>query len=240
MDAAKRSSNDRSANSLLAKIEQAEWEQLREIAEPVALQARQLLYARDQVLEHVYFLESGCISLLIDFADGFQAEAALIGSEGMVGIPLTFGLKTDNASAAVLVPSQALRIPATSFVRKMASLPGLQRVIMRYAGALRWQAMQLAACNGHHGLEARFARCVLRLQDRVRGAQLPITHEALASLLCAHRPSISVTAKRLQEAGLIQYAAGQLRVIDRAGLEGVACECYDLMRQNLSAAMDVR
>lgn len=238
MDTSNRSNNGSSENMLLATIEKSELARLRVIGEPVALRARQLLYSRHETLEHVFFLESGCVSLLIDFADGFQAEAAMVGYDGAVGIPLTFGLKQDGASAVVLVASRALRIPAGPFTRELASLPGLQRVLARYTELLRMQTMQLAACNGHHGLDARFARCILRIQDRVHGDELPITHETLASLLCAHRPSISVTAKRLQQAGLIQYAAGQLRIVDRAGLEEVACECYEVMRHNFLMATE--
>ena len=227
----------RMSNLLLSSISDPEWERIRPHLNAVELGAGQVLHGRNHTLDAVYFPRRGCISLLIDFTDGFQAEAGLVGPEGMVGVPLVHGVKTDIAVAVAQAPSEALRITAATFLRELDAMPQFHRRLVRYGEAMRSQAMQLAACNGHHGLEARLARCILTLQDRYGGNELPVTHESLAGLLCAHRPSISVAAKRLQHAGLIRYSVGQLTIVDRAGLEGATCECYQVIRDHVAAVL---
>jgi CRP-like cAMP-binding protein len=223
----------RTNNSLLVKVSDAEWERLRPHLHSVELGTGQILYRRHDRLDYVYFPRRGCVSLVIEFMDGFQAEAGLVGSEGMIGLPLIYGIKTDIVAAVVQAPSEALRMTAAHFSRELEHLPNFERQLLRYGEAMRAQAMQLAACNGHHGLDARLARCILTLQDRSRTSELPVTHELLAGLLCAHRPSISVAAKRLQHAGLIRYSTGQLIIADRAGLENATCECYQVIRDHM-------
>ena len=223
----------RERNSLLARMSDLEWGRLQPHCQLIEFGAGQTLYDRHETLDYVYFPQSGCVSLVIQFVDGFQAEAGLVGSEGMVGVPLIYRIRADIASAVAQAPSEAWRISAVSLLRELEHMPEFHRHLLRYSEGMRAQAMQLAACNGHHGLDARLARCILTLQDRYRSNELPVTHESLAGLLCAHRPSVSVAAKRLQQAGLIRYAAGQLMVVDRPGLEHAACECYQVIRDHL-------
>jgi CRP-like cAMP-binding protein len=223
----------RDNNALLTKVSDPEWERVRPYFHSVELGTGQVLYGRNDTLDTVYFPRRGCISLVINFDDGFQAEVGLVGAEGMVGLPLLYGIKFDIVTAVVQSPSEALRITAANFSRALENMPAFARLLSRYGEARRAQATQLAACNGHHGLDARLARCILTLQDRYRMVELPVTHELLAGLLGAHRPSISVSAKRLQHAGHIRYSAGHLKVVDRAGLEHVACECYRVIRDHV-------
>lgn len=203
----------------------------------VNLDQRAVLFERHQKLGYAYFLRRGCVSLIINFDDGFQADAGLVGSEGLVGVPLIYGIKIDVTTAIVQSPSEALRLPAAAFLKAMAELPEFSRLLLRYGEAMRTQALQLAACNVHHGLEARLARCLLTLRERYRSNELPITHEALAALLSAHRPSVSVAAKRLQEAGLIRYSAGQMMIIDQVALEHSTCECFGMIRDHTRALL---
>jgi CRP-like cAMP-binding protein len=214
-----------------------EWERLRPYLQPIELGTGQVLFRRNEILGHVYFPRRGCVSLVVDFIDGFQAESGLIGFEGMVGVPLIYGLKTDIVAAVVQAPSEALRITAGNFQRELEHMPQFRRLLLRYGEGMRTQAVQLAACNGHHGLDARLARCILTLHDRYSGAELPVTHERLAGLLSAHRPSVSVAAKRLQQAGLIRYAAGHLVIADRAALERAVCECYQVIRDHMHVVL---
>lgn len=225
-------------NSLLAKMSDREWEHIRPHIQPIGLATAQFLYRRNETIEHVYFPRRGCVSMVIDFIDGFQAEAGLVGSEGMVGVPLISGIRTDIVAAVAQTTCEALRMTAASFQRELEHVPDFRRLLLHYGEGMRTQAMQLAACNGHHGLDERLSRCILTLQDRYGTAELPVTHELLAGLLCAHRPSISVAAKRLQHAGLIRYAAGRLTIADRAGLEEAACECYQVIRAHMRAVLD--
>lgn len=220
-------------NLLLAKVSDTEWQRICPHLHSIELGTGQILYRRNDRLDYVYFPKRGCVSLIIELMDGSQAEAGLVGSEGMIGLPLIYGLKIDIVAAVVQAPSEALRMSAANFSRELEHLPKFARQLLRYGETLRTQAMQLAACNGHHGLDARLARCILTLQDRSQSNELPVTHELLAGLLCAHRPSISVAARRLQHAGLIRYSAGQLIIANRPGLENATCECYQVIRDHM-------
>lgn len=227
-----------STNSLLARISVQEWETLQPDLRAVSLAQREVLYERNEPIGHAFFPRRGCISLVINFDDGFQAEAGLVGSEGMVGVPLIYGINVDVATAMTLAPSEALRLPAAAFAKAMRQLPMFSRLMLRYGEAIRTQAMQLAACNVHHRLESRLARCLLTLRERYQMNELPVTHEMLAMLLSAHRPSVSVAAKRLQDAGVIRYSAGHVLIMDRRSLEQAACECFGLIRSHTQALLE--
>ena len=224
-------------NSLLDRLPKEELDRLRSHLVPIELATRDILYERNEKLLHVYFPRRGCVSLVIDFDDGFQAEAGLVGSEGMVGVPLAHGIDRDIVTAVIQAPSEALRLPASVFLRELPQMPEFERLLMRYSEAMRTQAMQLAACNGHHTLDERLARCLLTLHDRLRGEDLPITQELLAALLCAHRPSVSLAIKRLRDAALIRTTSGRVGVADRVGLETACCECYQIIREHTSAVL---
>jgi len=103
--------------------------------------------------------------------------------------------------------------------------------VLRYTEAMHAQVMQTAACNGRHSLEQRLARWILMAHDRSDGDELPLTQEFLALMLCVQRPSITVIARILQQAGLIRYIQGKVTVVDRDGLEATACACYQTVRE---------
>jgi CRP-like cAMP-binding protein len=68
--------------------------------------------------------------------------------------------------------------------------------------------------------------------DRVGGAQrFGLTQEYLAVMLGVRRGGVTVAAGALQKAGLIHYRRGNVHVLDRAGLEAAACECYGFVRK---------
>lgn len=217
-------------NLLLARSTESEWERLKTQAEHVEIAIRHVLHEPFQVLHHVYFPVRGCISQTMKFSDGFSAEVAIIGPEGMFGVPLLHGIKTDISAAVVQLKLEALRVSASIFVRELQQMPALRSLLLRYGETIRVQAMQMAACNGHHSLMARLVRSILSFQDRNSSEELPLTHDTLAILLSAHRPSVSVLVNRLKQDGLVKYSSGMLVVADRAGLESIACECYNIIR----------
>jgi CRP-like cAMP-binding protein len=106
----------------------------------------------------------------------------------------------------------------------------LQHLLLRYTQALIAQISQTAVCNRIHFEPARLARWLLECHDRVQGDELPMTQEHLAIMLGGRRESVSIAASCLQDAGLIRYVRGHIRILDRRGLEGVVCECYPVVR----------
>lgn len=196
----------------------------------VSLPTRQVLINPRQPVEAVYFVESGWVSMVAQLAEGAQAEVGLIGREGLVGTSLVTGVETAYAETYVQAPGEALQMEATAFQRELDRQPALLRRLLRYTEAMHAQAMQTAACNGHHALEQRLARWILMAHDRADNEVLPLTQEFLAMMLCVQRPSITVIARTLQQVALIRYTQGQITVLDRAGLEATACECYRAVR----------
>ena len=62
--------------------------------------------------------------------------------------------------------------------------------------------------------------------DRIRSDQFSLSHEFLAMMLGSSRPTVTVVARKLQQAGLIRYTHAKVTILDRPGLEAMSCECY--------------
>ena len=217
-------------NRLLAALPPEVLNQLLPKLHRVPLTVRDPLAAPEKPIEAVYFVESGWASMVANLDEGAQAEVGLIGREGMVGHALVTGVDTAFAEAFVQGPGEALRMEAGAFRRELDTHPALFQRLLRYVEAMHAQIMQTAACNGRHHIEQRLARWILMAHDRAESDDLPLTQEFLALMLCVQRPSITVVARTLQQAGIIRYASGTITVLDRDGLEATACDCYRAVR----------
>jgi len=205
---------------------------------PVDLPVRLPLYHQGAAIERVYFPTSGMISLVANLADGMQTEVGIVGREGMLGSSLLSGIDTSFVESMVQMSGAGLRMKALDFHQEIEANQAFRRVMLRYSEALQTQIMQTAACNGRHGLEQRLARWLLMAHDRSDSDTLPLTQEFTAMMLGVHRPSVSITAGILQRAGLVCYAAGQITVLDRPGLERACCECYEAVRKRSSILLN--
>ncbi len=169
--------------------------------------------------------------MLAMLADGRSAEVGVVGSEGMVGLPLLLGSNSSHVEAMVQAAGTMLRLHAGAFRRALEESAALRTLLLRYTLAFQQQVTQTAACNGHHALDQRLARWLLMAHDRAEDDEFPMTQEFLAMMLCVHRPGVTVAARLFQQAGLIRYGHGQMKVTDREGLEAAACECYGTVRR---------
>lgn len=218
-------------NRLLAALPSADLAWLWPQFEPLELDLRHILLSPDEPITAVHFPETGWISMLAMLADGRSAEVGVVGSEGMVGLPLLLGNDRSHVEAMVQAPGRVLRLGANAFRQAVEDSPALRTLLLRYALAFQQQVTQTAACNGHHALDQRLARWLLMAHDRAGSDDFPMTQEFLAMMLCVHRPGVTVAARLFQQAGLIRYDRGQMRVTDREGLEAAACECYGTVRR---------
>lgn len=218
-------------NRLLAALPAEDLAHLWPQLEPVEARLRDILWTADEPIAAVYFPETGWVSMLAMLADGRSAEVGVTGNEGMVGIPLLLGSDRAEVEAMVQAPGILLRLRADLFRQALQESPALNMVLLRYSLAFQQQVTQTAACNGHHTLDQRMSRWLLMAHDRAAGDTFPMTQEFLATMLCVHRPGVTVTAQMLQQAGLIRYGQGQMTVLDREGLEATACECYGTVRR---------
>ncbi|MGM0636940.1 MAG: Crp/Fnr family transcriptional regulator [Pseudomonadota bacterium] len=150
----------------------------------------------------------------------------MVGSEGMLGLPLILGIDESPWLALVQGSGPALRMPAAVFGRHLKQSPALQALLMRYLYVVMGQLSRVAACTHFHQVEARLARWLLMTQDRAHSNHLQLTHEFLAMMLGVRRAGITLSAMALQERRLISYHRGDITVLDRAGLIEASCDCY--------------
>ncbi len=197
---------------------------------PVPLIVRNSIMVPNTVVEAAYFVETGWVSLVTLLEDGAQAEVGIVGCDGMVGLPLVTGVDTAFVEAYAQADGTALRMDAATFRRAMEQEPEFRRLLLRYVEVTMAQIIQTAACNGRHGLEQRLCRWLLTAHDHAGSDSLQITQEFLSMMLCVHRPSVSVAVGSLQRAGIIRLGRGRIAILDRAGLEANACDCYETVR----------
>jgi CRP-like cAMP-binding protein len=225
------------ANRLLGALRPELRERIAPHLELVSFRARDVLAPADEPVAFVLFIESGVCSLVASTREGQAVECAAVGTEGFVGTPAVVagqGLPVDTVAQT---SGTALRMTAEAFRRELERDEEFRNISRRYVHALLAQALQSAACNRLHSLEERCARWLLTAHDRVGGESLAVTQEALAATLGVRRPSLTLVASVLQRAGLITYRRGEMRILDRRGLETTACECYGVIRGHLDRVL---
>jgi CRP-like cAMP-binding protein len=181
-------------------------------------------------VEQIYFPQTGMISLLVVTQEGVGIEAAAIGREGAVGLHRGLGKRRSFTRAVISVSGTISHISAEVFERAVGQSDAIKDIITHYTEVLWVEAQQVAACNAVHSAEARFARWLLQVQDRIDSPLLPLTQEFLSQMLGVRRTTVTLVARALQQAGLIRYKRGRIVILDRAGLEEAACECYQIIQ----------
>lgn len=214
------------ANALIASLPRKEGVRFAALCDSVALVPGEVLCESDRPFPHAYFPVAGFISLMTTMADGPPLELGLIGQDGMLGATLSLGVLTaptrgivQGAGSALVIGVAQLRIELRNSVR-------LLRVMNRYQFRLLMQMLQTATCTHFHDIEPRLARCLLMTHDLSVGNRVHLTHDNLAQSLGVRRSGVTIAAGALQHRGLISYTRGDIRILDRAGLEGAACTCY--------------
>jgi CRP-like cAMP-binding protein len=200
-------------------------------SEYVTLQSGKILQEVDHEIEHVYFPEDGLISVQSVSADGSAIEIGVVGSEGMVGLAAVLGGGSSPYRAVVQLGGRALRIERRTLEDQFHRNRQFHDLMLRYANSFLIQLAQSSICNCFHSLQERLSRWLLVADDAVKSDRIRITHDVIAGLLATRRASITVTAGLLQKAGYIRMSRGVITIVDRAGLESVACECYKVVRE---------
>jgi len=221
----------RSANHVLAALPPSDFRRLARGLEPVNLQFGHVLCEAGETIRHVYFPLDSMVSLLADAGKGETLEVGLVGREGMVGTPLALGSPTSPVQELVQGTGKALRMPAKRFMAEIARSPKLRRLVDRAIFVGMSTAMQIAACNKSHLLEARLARWLLMVRDRLTADSFYLTQDFLARMLGVRRAGVNEGASALQDRSLIRYARGRIFILDLAGLTAAACHCYRVIRK---------
>lgn len=216
----------RSANRLLSSLDAENYALLAPHLRTVKMELGAILGYGSGGNDFAYFPTTSVISLICDMENGATAEVALAGNDGLVGTSLFLGGNSATNRAIVGISGEALRMDARILKEQFARCSPFQRILLRYTEALIAQISLTAACNRIHKLEKRLCRWLLLIHDRATSDEFVMTQEFIANMLGGRRETVTVAAGHLQDAGLIHYTRGRLKIIDRAGLESSVCECY--------------
>jgi CRP-like cAMP-binding protein len=224
-------------NHLLAALPTADYAFFAAQLELVPLPLGDILYEPGGQQRYAYFPTTSIVSLHYVTETGASAETAGVGNEGVVGVSLFLGGNTTPSAAVVQTAGHAYRLEGRLLKREFARAGAMRGLLLRYTQALITQMIQTAACNRHHSVEQQLCRWLLLTLDRLPGGELTMTQELVASMLGVRRESVTEAAGKLQHAGLIHNRRGHIAVLDRSGLETHVCECYAVVKNELSRLM---
>jgi CRP-like cAMP-binding protein len=223
-------------NRLLNSLSPQTFDQLRPHLTSVELKRGVVMTRPNERFERVYFPISGFISVVVELSDGSMIETGMIGRDGVLGAGAALDDRLLLTTSLVQVPGQAWAIGMEHVRRLALADEKFRSVLVRHEQVLLAQAQQSAACNASHTVEARLCRWLLRMRDIV-GDDLPLTQEFLAQMIGARRPSVSLVAGTLQQAGLIKYSRGNITIIDVERVQDSACECYETVKSHYEAML---
>jgi len=222
----------RDENLLLASLPDAERERLAPYIGEVVLEFQQVLIEPNEEITDIYFPYDAITSTIQEMTDGGAVETGLMGIEGFIGVQLWLHARTTPTRTLVQVPGKAHHMRATDFVRHVRDTDSpLNTLCARYAHAFLNMTSQTAACNRLHTVDQRLCRWLKLVHNRVRRDEFPIRQEFVAMMLGVHRPTVSTAANMLQQAGLIAYSRGQMRILDAKGLRDGSCECLEMIER---------
>jgi CRP-like cAMP-binding protein len=219
--------DQRPKNKLIACLPPEEFARLQPHLKTIPLKAKQVVHRRNEPVRHVIFPNGGVASVTTVMKDGTMVELATVGDEGLLGIDAFFGDVTMSTETMMQVPDGSAEAMTADVFKAHMDRPGAFRdCVLRYWQGFQTLIMQSTACMALHPVQDRCCRWLLMAHDRVHRDEFELSHEFLAMMLGATRPTVTVVAGTLQKAGFIRYRHGRLTILDRKSLEGASCECY--------------
>ncbi len=222
------------SNHLLSALAPSSRKRIVPHLEPVTFKLEAVVCDAGGILKHAYFPEGCVLSLLTVLEDGTAIETANIGREGAFGLFAIYSRVSFNRCITQL-SGPMLRCPVEPIHEEFSRNESVRNLFVNYSQTLVAQIQQTAACNSLHTTEQRICRWLLMMHDRAGHQYLTYTHEFLARVLGANRKSVTLAAQSMQAAGFISYRRGTIQIIDRAGLEKAACECYAVVKRRFDA-----
>jgi CRP-like cAMP-binding protein len=212
-------------NAILAKLDRRDLDALADHLEPVDLPVRTKIEQRQKSIEYVYFMESGIASVVAKVDR--EVEIGIIGRDGLTGVSVLLGAAhSTNYQTYMQIAGSAQRIRAQALREAMAASTPLRRVLLLYAHAFLNQVSQTALANARGTIGQRLARWILMVNDRIDGADIPLTHEFLAIMLGTNRPGVTLAVQDIERRGVIVQKRGALSIADREALEKIAGSIY--------------
>ena len=190
----------------------------------------QLLGQGDRVT-HAFFPTTAVCSMVVELSSGDKAETATVGRDGFLGVTLVLGMPVSHSSGFIQSPGEGYKLSARNVLDLCKHHESFRRALFGYTGFCLHMASRTLACNSFHSIVQRMARWLLFSHDRAGKDDFRLTHEALSHMLTATRPRVSQAAAKLKADGIIDYRHGVVRILDRARLERMSCECYQETRR---------
>jgi CRP-like cAMP-binding protein len=220
-------------NRILSSLPHATLKRIQRDLEPMNMVRGQIIDQADQPIEFIYFVNCGLVSFVKTMKDGRMVEVGAVGIGGITAPNALFSIDKAIVGSIVQIPGTAMRIPREILKREMEKDAVLLDMMHKCARFSISELVQTAACNRLHTLEERCCRWLLIAHDNALAKSFPLTHEFLAMMLGVQRAGVSIAARFLQRAGLIQYTRGRVTITDQSGLKDAACECYGTIREEL-------
>ena len=220
-------------NRILAALPFEEFARFLPHLESVCLEKGDIVYLTGDEIQFAYFLVSGLLSFLSTTESGSTIEVAMVGNEGVVGLPVILRNRMTPYEVTVQFPAEGFKIRADVLQEEFDRGEALHELVLRYLSVLMAQISQSSICNRFHTLEQTLSRWLLTVQDRVNSDSLNLTHETISNALGVPRTAVTMAAGNLQRLRLISYSRGKIAILDRTRLEANSCECYRTIRDEL-------
>jgi CRP-like cAMP-binding protein len=221
-------------NRILDSLPDLEYERLAPHLEMVNMAPGKVICEATDTMRHAYFPIGGMVSLLSTTVDGETVEVAMVGSEGMVGIPIVLRANISPYRIMVQLPTSAMKVRADVFLKECRQGGEIQEQALKFTHTVLTQIAQSAVCNRFHSLEERLCRWLLIARDRLKSDNINLTHEFIAHMLGTPRTGVTMAANNLRNAGLIRYGRGRITILNSIRLEAASCECYQIVRDEIS------
>jgi CRP-like cAMP-binding protein len=218
-------------NRLLAALPKKEYQPLLPELEQITLAFGEILFESGEAIRHVYFPNDSIISLLSTVEDRAMLAVGIVGNEGMAGLAIFMGVHKSRNRALVQGAGTAMRMKAATLCKEVNNASALHNLLNLYTHSLLTRISQSAACNRFHLVNSRLARWLLMTHDRVEGDEFRLTQESISLMLGVRREQVTLAASSLQKQDLISYSRGQIKILNRDGLEAVSCKCYGVVKE---------
>lgn len=220
-------------NRLLSTLPPTEYQGLLPKLKMVHLPKGRIIYDQGDQVSNVYFPLDGMLSMLSITEDGSTVEVAMVGNEGVVGLPLILRADRMPFRVMVQVTANAVSMQGKLLWEEFSRNVPFEVLLLRYAHTVVTQIAQSAVCNRFHSVEERFCRWLLIARDRVKSDTFSLTQEFISHMLGVPRTAVTMTAVGIQKMGLIHYTRGRIVILDPPGLEAAACECYRVVTEEI-------
>jgi CRP-like cAMP-binding protein len=227
----------RGGNRILQRLSAEDFSQIKPHLRKFSLDLGVVLHPAGAPIEQVYFPASGMVSLVTPMKSGDAIETGIVGREGVVGGAVAANGGFSFSEAIVQMPGLSWRVDSARFTDAYNASAPFRTLVNNFQSVVLIQAQQTAGCHAFHTVEARLCRWLLHSQDLMESDVVTLTQEFLSHMLGVQRTSVSLSAHKLQNAGLIRYARGQITILDRDGLEETSCECYRVIREQIDKAV---